>query len=242
MKALVSKASKWTETIERYIAEGRPVSGGDGTFSQITVGPPAASGVNTNKQSLILDRQNGIVETVPDSGTTQAHRSILPGGIIPAQTALTTITTTQTLLTLALNAGVLNKLKRTVKVMGEVIYTSAGTTQPVLTLLLKLGSVSLCSIALPAMSATARTAAPLKFEYIFEVAATGSSGTIESHGKVDADLNAAAGSAVSSILDANTAVSSAVDLTSALTLAVTIVSTLTLTSMQLRAGRVEVIN
>jgi hypothetical protein len=210
-------------------------------FAKTTFGPPAPTGLDTNKHSLIADVKSGIVEMVDDAGVSHGIQTSLL--VLLAQTALSNITTAQNLISQALNAGALNKLKRTIQVSGWVIYTSPGTTGITLTIALKLGATTLCTITLPIGNTAARTNAPIQFQFVLEVAATGSAGTIESHGSIMADLNAAAGASITNILDANVAVSSAIDLTAAQTLAVTIACAgVTLTSAQLRMAQIEVVN
>lgn len=210
-------------------------------FAKTTFGPPAPTGLDTNKHSLLADIKSGICEMVDDAGVAHGIQTGLL--ILLAQTALANVTAAQNLISQTLNAGALNKLKRTVAVSGALIYTSPGTTGVTLTIALKLGAVTLCTITLPIGNAAARTNAPIQFSFIFEVASTGSAGTIESHGSICADLNAAAGASITEILDSNVAVSSAIDLTAAQALAVTIACAgVTLTSAQLRMAQLEVVN
>ena len=155
-------------------------------FAQITQGPATATGQNPNKQALILDRLNNITESVGDGGQAQALQTALL--VLTAQTALTTITTAQNLINLALNAAVLNKQNRTLLISGSLIYTTPGTTTPAASLALVLGGVTLCTITLATMSATASTNMPINFWFELTIASTGSSGTVESHGQVNANL------------------------------------------------------
>ena len=208
-------------------------------FAQITQGPATATGQNPNKQALILDRLNNITESVGDGGQAQALQTALL--VLTAQTALTTITTAQNLINLALNAAVLNKQNRTLLISGSLIYTTPGTTTPAASLALVLGGVTLCTITLATMSATASTNMPINFWFELTIASTGSSGTVESHGQVNANLTAnTPGGAISSFNDTNTAVSSAVNLQNALALKVTIAANSAISSAQLRQATVEV--
>ena len=212
-----------------------------GPFAKTTLGPPAPAGTDTSKGGMIADVQNGIAETVDSSGNTHGVQSSYL--ILLAQTALTTITTAQNLISQAFLAQALNKLKRTLQVSGALVYTSPGTTGVTLTFVLKLGSVTLATVVLPTGNTAARTNAPIQFQFTIQVASTGASGTLEAHGNVAADLNAAAASGVTECFDATTGVSSAVDLTAAQTLTLSIAcSGVTLTSATLRAAQIEIIN
>lgn len=214
-----------------------PVSGGAGPFSQITQGPASTTGVNTSKQSLIYDRQNGIVESVPDSGTTQALQTAI--AILQAQAALTAVTTAQTLLNANLPAGMLNKLNRTLLITGTAIFTTAGTPQ--ITIVLKLGAVTLLTIQTPAIGA-AQTNGQIQFALTLSVASTGAAGTLEVHGSLSVQGGGTLAASVPQYFDQNIAVSSAVNLTAALALTATIASTVSLSSAQLRQGTIEVLN
>jgi hypothetical protein len=210
-------------------------------FARITQGSGNPTAVDTNKQALILDSKNGIVETVRDDGAVMAHQTSL--FVQSAQTALATITTAQNLFNQTLAKNTLNKLGRTLYISGSLIYTSPGTTAPTLTIALVLGAVTLCSITTAALSTTASTNMPVQFSFLLNVVSTGAAATIEAHGQVTANISANTPAAAAvSYLDTNTAVSSAVDLTAANALKVTIAASLTVTSAQLRQLTVEVVN
>lgn len=206
-------------------------------FAQITQGPATATGNNPNKQALLLDRQNTIVEVVGDAGLAMAVQTALL--VQGAQTALTAITTAQNLINVALPAGALNKLLRTLEISGTVIFTVA-TGTPTVTLNLKLGSVTLCTIASAALQAV--TAGQLQFLFTLGIASAGSSGTIESHGLISVQLGGTTAPAVAAFADTNAAVSSAVNLTSALALTLNIVGSTAIASAQLRQSQILVIN
>ena len=212
-----------------------------GQFAKTTFGPPAPAGTDTNKGAMIADVQNGIAETVDSSGNTHGVQcSFL---ILLAQTALTSITTAQNLISQAFLAQALNKKGRTFQVSGSFVYTSPGTTGITLTFVLKLGSVTLATVVLPTGNTAARTAAPGQFAFTVQVVSTGASATLEGHGSVSVDLNAAAAAGVTACLDATTGVSNALDLTAAQTLTLSVAcSGVTLTSMTLRAAQIEIIN
>jgi len=208
-----------------------------GPFAKTTFGPPAPGTTDTNKGAMIADVQNGVPEMVDSSGNT--HGVEVTDLLLQAQTALTAITTAQTFFTDSFPAGALNKLNRTIRVSGTLIFTvSAGT--PTCTIAIKLGSVTLVTITTAALAAS--TNGQLDFQFILSVASTGSSGTIEAHGQVAAQLSTNLSTAVAQYQDQNTAVSSAVNLTSALALTGTIAGGSAIASAQVRQLLVEVIN
>lgn len=209
-----------------------------GPFAKTTFGPPAPGTTDTNKGALIADIQTPAVEMVDTQGNTHGVESTLL--LLQAQTALSTITTAQTLMSLAFLAGALNKTNRALRVSGTVIFTNTSASATI-SIAIKLGSVTLCTITTTAPS-TSITNGQLQFEFLVSVATSGSSGTLESHGQVTAQLTSATSGLVTNFADTNTAVSSAVNLTSALTLAATIAAGASVSSAQLRQGLVEVIN
>jgi len=209
-----------------------------GPFAQITQGPATATGNNTNKQALIFDRQNNIVDSVGDAGLAASLRA--PLLVLPAQTALATITTAQNLVSKSLNAGVLNKLNRTIEIYGQIILTLTGT--PTVTIAVTLGGVALVSITTAAFTTGGATNVPANFVFVLTTASTGSAGTMEAHGAVNANVSSSTTGPTAQYLDQVVAVSSAVNLTTALTLNVTIAASATVTSAQLRQFILEVVN
>jgi hypothetical protein len=213
-----------------------------GTFATITSGPSNASGQNPSgvPNGLALDKQNALLSAIGTSGQEQLLTAVIV--TLQEQTALTTITTAQKLITQALNAWLLNRVGRTVRVKGRGIYTSPGTTTPVLTFALKLGSTSLVSIATAALSATASTNMPFEFEFTLSTAvAGGAAAQIEAHGKVACNITAnTPAAAAATYLDGNTAVVGSLNLQQALELDVTIAADLTVTSAQLLYATIEV--
>jgi hypothetical protein len=207
-------------------------------FESITKGPsgPTSSNLALTPNGLGLDQQNNVVVSVGSAGTEQALQTALL--VLQAQTALTAITTAQNLISQALNAGFLNRKNRTLQITVFGIYTTPAGT-PTLTFAVTLGGVTLCSIT-TAATAGSGTNIPFQLSFTISTAATGSSGTIESHGSVSAGITATATAAVAEYVDTNVAVSSAVNLTTALTLLVTIAASSTVTSAQLRLATIEV--
>src|SRR5271165_4984361 len=193
-----------------------------GPFAKTTFGPPAPGTTDTNKGALIADVQEGVVEMVDTQGNTHGLRTTL--SLLQAQTALATLTTAQTMFTLALLAGALNKTNRTLRVSGAGIFTTAGT--PTIAVAIKLGTVTLVTITSPTI-ANAQTNGQFSFEFLISVATSGSSGTLEAHGELCVQGGANLTAAVAQYVDQNTAVSSAVNLTSALNLVATLAASTT---------------
>lgn len=208
-----------------------------GAFAKTTFGPPAPGTTDTDKGALIADVQTPAVEMVDSQGNTHGMESTLL--LLQAQTGLTTITTAQTLFTLALLAGALNKTNRALRISGTIVFT-VGTGTPTSTIVLKLGTVTLATITTAALQAV--TNGQLTFEFLVSVATSGSSGTLEVHGSVKAQLGASGTPAIAEYLDVNTAVSSAVNLTAALNLVATLAASTTMSGATLRQALVELVN
>lgn len=205
-------------------------------FARTTFGPSGGI-TDPNKGSLIADVQTPVIEMVDAQGNKHGMESTLLQ--LQAQTALATITTAQTLMSLAFLAGALNQLNRTLRIRGMVIFTVASGT-PTCTIAIKLGTVTLFTVTTAALAAS--TNGQIYFDVEISVAAAGSSGTLEAHGTVKAQLSTALGTALAEYPDQNVAVSSAVNLTAALTLAATIAASGTMSAAQLRLGSVKVSN
>lgn len=212
-----------------------------------TVGPPPnqAGSNQYDNEAITVDIQNGDLYVSGNGRTFHALRKVIQ--TLQAQTALTAITTAQNLLSLTFNnKGRLLFTNRTVKVTLWLIYNSTSANVAALTFALSLGGVALCSIPTAATNTAASTGLPVKVEFEFSVAALttgGTAATIESHGRVDANISAnTPAAAVATYLDTNTAVSSAVNLTTALTMLVTVAASAAVPSMQVRMARVELLN
>lgn len=211
------------------------------SFAQQTTGPATATGENTNIGALIQDRANNITETVGEDGLAQALMSALY--VLTAQTALTAITTAQNLFDETLGAQVLNKLARKLRIKGRIIYNSTGAAVATITLAVKFGGVAMVAITTAATNTAASTGMPIEFEFTLTTVTTGTSGTIEAHGRVDANISANTPAvAVATYLDTNVAVSSAVNLNIEQPLLVTIAASAAIPSAQLREMTVEVVN
>lgn len=205
---------------------------------RIQAGPVSSQGTNAfDQQALVQDTLNNTLSVSGQSRRLALLRSSIR--VLAAQTALTAITTAQNLLTQVFAAGALNVLGRRVRVKGSLIYSTTSTNVATISLALKLGSVTLCTITTAATNTAASTNLPIQFEFEFTTAALGATGTIEAHGRVDANIGTAAAAAIASYLDTNVAVSSAVSLIAAETLALTIAASAAVPSAQLRDCVIE---
>ncbi|MGA9668413.1 MAG: hypothetical protein WBQ94_04350 [Terracidiphilus sp.] len=188
--------------------------------------------------ALVANPSTGLLAVVTQGGLVTAATRLLN---VAQQTALTAITTAQTLLSKAMPAGSLNVAGRTLRVRGALIYSTTIANVATITIALKLGSVTLCTITTAATNTAASTNLPIQFDFTLTVAATGAAATIQSHGTVSANIGTAAAGAITVYADTNTAVSSAVDLTIAETLAVTIAASAAVPSAQLLSASVDLI-
>ncbi len=210
---------------------------GHAQFATITNGPPSAI---SGGPALATDQQNGILYVADQYRGIHSQQTAI--GVFSAQTAVTSVTTAQTLASLALNKNAQNVTGRTLRLCGYGIYTSPGTTAPTLTIAVTEGGITPVSITTAALSTTASTNMPFQFCFDLTTVATGSSGTLEAHGQLSANISANTPAAAEATYDdTNTAVSSAISLTSANTLALTVAASSTLTSVQLRQMTVELV-
>lgn len=163
--------------------------------------------------------------------------------VTPAQTALTTITTAQTLDSLTLPTGALNVVGRALRVCFDGVYTSPGTTAPTITVALKIGSsVTPISVTSAGVSTTASTNMPFKGCFVVSTAAIGATGTDEAHGELDVNITAnTPAAAFAAYADTNTAVSSTYDHTASNTATLSIATSLTMTSATLRMATWELL-
>jgi hypothetical protein len=189
-----------------------------------------------NQKCIALDQTNGVMYS---SGSANGRKLMLAMGaplVLPAQTALTAIENAQTLLSFIFGAGALNVTGRKLRVKGVLIYSTTATNVAAINLALILGGVTLCTITTAATNTAASTNLPIHFEFELTVVTLGATATIESHGRVEANIGTVAAAAVAVYLDTNTAVSSAVNLTAAATLSVTIATNAVVPSAQLRSA------
>jgi hypothetical protein len=191
--------------------------------------------------SILVDPISGGLAVVTKALTLALAQSTLLA--LGAQTALTTITTAQTLFTFAVPAGLFNKVGRTFRVTIVGIYTSAGGSTPTITIALKLGSVTLCTITTSAIDTAANTNLQWRADFLCTVVTIGTGATIEAHGSISFNLSAnTAGAALSTFGDQNVAPSSAVDLTIAENLVATIAASGAVSSAQVRSATVVLVS
>jgi hypothetical protein len=164
--------------------------------------------------------------------------------VTPAQSAVTSITTAQTLDTYSLPAGLMNSTGRALRVCFAGVYTSPGTTTPTITLALKIGSsVTPISVTSAAISSTASTNMPFQGCYTVVTAAVGATGTDEAHGFADVNVTAnTPAAAAAHYLDTNTAVSSTYDHTAANTATLSIAASSSISSATLRLATWDLLN
>lgn len=207
---------------------------------RITTGPLNSAGTNPyDQQALVLDTQNNVLYTSGTKRDLNALRNAIE--VLGPQTALTAITAAQTLLSQVFPLGALNVLLRRVHIEGVLIYSTTATNVATLSFALTLGGVTLCTITTPATNTAASANLPVKFEFDLTVVTVGATATIESHGKVEANIGTVAAAAAGVYLDTNTAVSAAVNLVQQDTLAVTIAASAAIPSAQLRYAVVELV-
>ena len=200
-------------------------------------GPPSPTGTvqYDDPGAILVDTVNGIEYVVTTAkGAIAGQAAAL---ILTAQTALTAITAAQTLLSKAFAAGALNMQGRTMLVTGYLIFTTPAGT-PTLTIALLLGATTLATITTAAVAGS-QTNAQLQFQFQLTVASAGSSGSIEAHGNVSAQLSATLGTAIAEYVDQNTAAVGSLNLTIAQTLSATIAASTTVTSAQVRLASIE---
>jgi hypothetical protein len=206
---------------------------------RVSYGPPFANGLNTfDQKAIILDQTNG---TMYSSGSANGRKAMLAMGaplVLSAQTALTAITAAQSLLSFVFGPGALNVTGRKLRVKGVAIYSTTIANVATISFALTLGGVTLCTITTAATNTAASANLPIHFEFELTVVTLGATATIESHGKVDANIGTVAAAVAATYLDTNIAVSSAVNLTAAATLGVTIAASAAIPSAQLRSATV----
>lgn len=208
-------------------------------FAQISQGPPSTTGKVTSPQGLYLDRQNNIVGSAGDGNVYAAHQ--MSRDLRNAQSALTAVTTAQTLWSKTLNPGELNMVGRCYTLSGYGIYTFAGSSTPNITFVLSAGAVTLATIVAGPLNTAASTNMPFDFNFQISTVSTGASGTLEVHGDVDMNLTANTPAGVMSYFrDVNAAVSGAVNLLTAETLTLTVAAGNAIGSIQLRFATLEV--
>lgn len=215
---------------------------GTAQFAQVVNGPNTTNACpGSTPPVLIVDKLSNVVSSCGTSGTAQAFETAV--ATFGAKTAVTTVTTAQTMASVTMTAGLQNFPTRTLRICGSGIYTTPGTTTPAMTILITEGGITPVSITTAALSATASTNMPFQFCFNITTGTLGATGTVEAHGRLTVNVsdNTPAAAAVS-YLDTNTAVSSALNLNAANTLAVKVSADSAISSVQLRQLTVELIS
>lgn len=189
--------------------------------------------------ALIADQLTGLL------GVVTVAQGLVVGAArfanIGTQTALTAITTAQNLVSQTFSAGLLNTVGRSVRVRGSLVYNTTSTNVATITLALKLGAVTLCTMTTAATNTAASTNLPIQFDFTLTVVTTGTAATINSHGRIAANIGTTAAPVTVIYLDTNVAPSSAIDLTIAETLTVTIAASAAVPSAQLLSAGVDLL-
>lgn len=204
----------------------------------ISQGVPPTSNPNA-PGSLIVDVVDGALYLVPNSGTPKALSSLIAS--LVNQTALTAITTAQTLFSVALGAGALNMVGRVLRVHGYVVFNTTAANVATVTLVLKLGGVTLGTILTTATNTAALTGAPLEFDFLIAVTTAGSSGAVVVSGGVNVQLGATIGAALTPFALPAADVTG-INLTTADALAMTIAASAAIPSAKLQLLTVELVS
>ena len=158
------------------------------------------------------------------------------------QTAVTSVTTAQTMLSISVSNGAQNIQGKKLRCVSHGIYTSPGTTTPTMTFQVTEGGQTPLAITSAAISSTASTNMPWEFDFDLTTTTTGSSGVLEAHGKLDLNITAnTPAAAVATYHDTNTAGGTAFSLAQANTLAIQVAGSSSISSVQLRDASCEAI-
>lgn len=206
-----------------------------------TYGPPSANGINLfDSQALVVDQTNGVLYV---SGQANGKKMMAAMGaplVLPAQTALTAITTAKNLLSFVFQPGALNVIGRKIRAKGFLIYSTTAANVSVITIGMSVayngGQRVICSIPTDATNTAASANLPIHFDFEFTVVSLGATATLEVHGKVNANIGTVAAASVSTYLDTNIVVQGAVNLTGPTTVNVTIAGSTAIPSAQLRSA------
>ena len=173
---------------------------------RITQGPLNGTGIDAQDSpgSLLADVVNGVLSLVTNARLTQALKTTLY--VWQQQAALATITTAQTLLSLAVGAGAANTPNRKIRLEGWLNYSSSTGNVATITLAMTLGGVTICSITTAATNTTASVNLPVKFRFDLTVPAGNAAGSVSAvigKGEVKANIGTSAAAAIAIYLDTN---------------------------------------
>lgn len=206
-----------------------------------TYGPPSANGTNAyDSQALVLDQTNGVLYV---SGSANNRKLMVAMGaplVLPPQTAITNLTSAaKTIISFGFGPGALNVIGRKLRVKGCLIYSTTAANVATVTLLAALtdGTASAsCRINTAATNTAASVNLPIHFEFEMTVVTLGTAATLESHGRVDANIGTVAAAEVSTYLDTNIAVSAGVNLAGTTTFNLQIAASAAIPTVQLRSA------
>jgi len=155
-------------------------------------------------------------------------------------TALTTVTTAQTMGSWTLPAGAMNVQGKRMHIHGQLMFSN-GVTTPAITLSVKIGSSVTPVSVVGAANANSNTNSPVDFDFTIQTTTTGTSGADEAHGCFTNTVAAAwsSGTAMAIYCDGNTAASSTYDHTVANSLQLQIAATAALTSVTMRDVQID---
>lgn len=174
---------------------------------------------------------------------TAAYPAAIPETIcnfIPL-TAQTTSTSTTIMASCPLAANIQNSYGKILHITGHGVFTATGT--PTVTISAVEGGITPISIPGKAVTTGGQTNAQFTFDFYLTTSATGTSGTLEAHGLLYAQLASAANStALATYADTNTAASSAINLTAANTLTLNITGSSGVSASTLRDAQIVLMN
>lgn len=202
----------------------------------VVQGPPAAAQCY-GTEGIILDAANSNLWVF---GASRSPKLLAASGaVLGPQTALTAITTAQTLLSKLFAAGALNYVGASVNVSGTLIYSTTSANVATISLAITLGGVTLATITTAATNTAASTNLPINFSFTITVVTIGASGTLIAVGNVNANIGTAASGATTNYASTTTAPSSAVNLLAADTLTVTIAASAAIPSATLLNATIQ---
>lgn len=155
-------------------------------------------------------------------------------------TAITTVTTAQTMGSWTIPAGAMNVQGKKMHIHGTLVFSNGATT-PAITLSAKIGSSVTPLSIVGANNANSNSSSPVHFDMWIQTTTVGTSGADEAHGCFTDTVAAAWSSGTASAIycDGNAAASSTYDHTVANTLALNIAATAALTTVTLRDVEID---
>jgi len=156
------------------------------------------------------------------------------------QTAVTSVTTAQTMLSVSVANGAQNVQGKKVHCVSHGVYSFAGGSTPTMTFSVTEGGQTPVTITSAAINTAASTNLPWEFDFDLTTTTTGASGVLESHGKLDLNITAnTPAAAVATYHDTNSAATTAFSLAQANTLAFQVAASGSISSVTLRDASCE---